>query len=84
MTQEEFNNHHREFISNYQTKYSTLNLNFDMVMKMVGVEGEEFKDKIKNIEPNTWVERRYDDSWDIESSGRVDGGEEYMDDEYDY
>ena len=85
MTQEEFNNYHKEYALNFQAKYREWGINFDTIMKWHGCSGEEFNEKLRNLEHGNWVERRdSDDSWDYSSSGREDVGEEYNDDEYDY
>jgi len=49
-TQDEFNAHHKEFIQNYASKYSTMDLDFKMVMFMRGCTEEEFKDKMSVYE----------------------------------
>ena len=59
-TQTEFNEHHKEFIENYSTKYRTMDLDFKMAMFMRGVSTEEFNrminetigDKRKIVSPD--------------------------------
>ena len=49
-TQDEFNNHHKEFIANYSTKYKVMDLDFKRVMFMKGMCNEEFNDKMSVYE----------------------------------
>lgn len=56
MTQQEFNNHYKQFIMNYDSKYKHLDLNFDQVMFMNGVSKEEFNEKIKYVNAQNWTE----------------------------
>ena len=49
MTQVEFNKHYKDFIMHYDRKYKVMDLNFDQVMKMKGVNEDEFKQKIKYV-----------------------------------
>ena len=87
-TQDEFNAHHKEYIENYATKYSTMDLNFKMVMFMRGCTDEEFNDKmneLNNPKPQTksysWVDEdnnEYDsfsDGEDNKSHGGDDSNE---------
>ena len=74
-TQDEFNAHHKEYIENYATKYSTMDLNFKMVMFMRGCTDEEFNDKmneLNNPKPQTksysWVDED-NDEYDSFSDG---------------
>lgn len=49
-TQTEFNEHHKEFIENYSTKYRTMDLDFKMVMFMRGCTDGEFNDKMDELQ----------------------------------
>ena len=49
MTQQEFNKHYKDYISNWSEKYQHLDLNFDTIMLMKGVSKEEFQTKIKHV-----------------------------------
>ena len=49
MTQQEFNKHYKDYISNFTEKYQHLDLNFDTIMFMKGVSKEEFQTKIKHV-----------------------------------
>lgn len=99
MTQQEFNKHYKEFIMEYDSKYKHLDLNFDTVMKMNGVSDDEFKEKIKHVNAQSfyetynqvskgqmgWVDEDNSD-WDSFSNGRGlnDSDVGYHDDEFDY
>ena len=54
MTQVEFNKHYKDFIMHYDRKYKAMDLNFDQVMKMQGVNEDEFKQKIKYVNASLW------------------------------
>jgi len=63
MTQQEFNTHYKDYISNWDKKYKHLDLNFDTIMFMKGVSKEEFQTKIKNVLGNV-EEIDGGDEWD--------------------
>jgi hypothetical protein len=99
MTQVEFNKHYKDFIKNYSSKYKAMDLNFDQVMKMYGVKDDEFKEKIKYVNAQSfyevysqvnndqmgWVDEDNSD-WDYSSDGkgRNDSDVGYYNDEYEY
>ena len=80
-TEEEFKEHYKEFIENFNTKYRLLDLDFKMIMLMRGCSVDEFKMQMdtiakKDTYPNHVVwedEVRYDDSSDGENDGVEEG-----------
>jgi hypothetical protein len=66
MTQEEFNEHHKDFIKSYSQKWIGMDLNFDTIMIMNGLTREEFNEKMKVLS----MERPWN-----EKSGFVDHGD---------
>ena len=56
MTQAEFNKNYLEYVTNFDAKYKHLDLNFDTIMFMRGVSKEEFNEKIKYVDAQSWAE----------------------------
>ena len=81
MTQAEFNVHHKEFIKNFDAKYMHLDLNFDSIMFMRGVSKEEFDEKIKYINAQSWSEVMIQDN--INENDNSHGWIDEEDSEYD-
>ena len=86
-TQEEFDNHYKEFIMN-PSKYQTMDLNFKMAMLMKGCSSEEFDSKIDsrgtppeeyNQSSEEWVDNEDGDEQDDYSSKHKRHGGEYND-----
>ena len=91
MTQEEFNEHHKDFIKSYNQKWIGMDLNFDTIMMMNGLTREEFNEKMKVLsmkrpwnENNGFVDHgdvdEEDSDWDGFSrggdKGPYDGGDD--------
>lgn len=68
MTQEEFNQHHKDFIKNYSQKWVGMDLNFDTIMIMNGLSREEFDEKMKNLS----MERPWNEEIEPVDHGDVD------------
>jgi hypothetical protein len=75
-TQEEFNEHYKEFIANYTTKYSTMDLDFRMTMFMRGCSNEEFDEKINLVNSMPMIGKDYQ----IEPVEGADKGDEDWED----
>ena len=82
-TQEEFDNHYKEFLMN-PSKYQSIDLDFRMAMLMRGCSVDEFDNKITNrgarhetkLSSEPWVDNEDgDEQYDYSSKHKRHGGE---------